>query len=107
MIMVDPLGFFDTLFFTRTNTVYISEGVPRFYAMGEAAIPAGRVSAGQGVQAQDQRQANLERVVAELAAENREARAELAKLADVMGKILKEMAGRAARLERVAELGKV
>ncbi|XP_042067142.1 uncharacterized protein LOC121810441 [Salvia splendens] len=63
MFMVDPPGLFDIQIFTRTNALYIREGVPRFYAMGEAAVPAGRVIAEQGGQAQEQRQANLERAV--------------------------------------------
>lgn len=92
LYMVDPPGLFDTLFCTCTNTVYTREGVPRFYAIGEEAIPVGQVIAGQGAQAQGQRQANLERAVAGLAVENREARAEVARLANVMENILKELA---------------
>ena len=45
MFMVDPPSLFDIQFFTHTNTVYIREDVPYIYAMGEAAIPAGRVIA--------------------------------------------------------------
>ncbi|XP_042051509.1 uncharacterized protein LOC121796796 [Salvia splendens] len=95
--MVDPPGPFDTPFFVRTNTVYIREGALHFYGMGEEAIPARRVAAGQGAQVQAQRQANLERVVAELVEENRQARAELTRLTKVVESILKELArGRTA-----------
>ncbi|XP_047949304.1 titin-like [Salvia hispanica] len=50
----------------------------------------GRV--GQNEQAQGQRQANLERVVAELAEENRQSRAEMARLTSLMESVLKELA---------------
>ncbi|XP_041997721.1 uncharacterized protein LOC121747688 isoform X1 [Salvia splendens] len=66
-IMVDPPGLFDTPFFVRTNAVYMRQGVPHFYAMGEEAIPTGRTTASQGTQDQEQRQERLEKAVEELA----------------------------------------
>ena len=96
MYMVDAPGLFDIPFFVRTNLVYYREGVPQFYQMGEA--PGGRAQQGQEVQAapsdqaQRLRQENLERAVTELAEENRQSRAEMAKLKTLMESILKELA---------------
>ncbi|XP_047943049.1 histone chaperone ASF1-like [Salvia hispanica] len=96
MYMVDAPGLFDIPFFVRTNLVYYREGVPQFYPMGEA--PGGRAQqvqegqAGQIDQAQRLRQENLERAVTELAEENRQSRAEMAKLTTLMESILKELA---------------
>ena len=64
--------------------------------MGEA--PGGRAQQGQEVQAapidqaQRLRQENLERAVTELAEENRQSRAEMAKLTALMESVLKELA---------------
>ncbi|XP_047981253.1 uncharacterized protein LOC125222592 [Salvia hispanica] len=96
MYMVDSPVLFDVPFFVRTNIVYYREGVPQFYPMGE--VPGGRAQqgqegqVGQNEQAQGQRQANLERVVAELAEENRQSRAEMARRTNLMESVLKELA---------------
>ena len=94
--MVDSPGLFDIPFFVCTNIMYYREGVLQFYPMGET--PGGRAQqgqegrVGQNEQAQGQRQANLERVVAELAEENRQSRAEMARLTSLMEIVLKELA---------------
>ena len=96
MYMVDSPSLFDVPFFVLTNIVYYREGVPQFYPMGE--VPGGRAQqgqegqVGQNEQAQRQRQANLERAVAELAEENRQSRAEMARLTNLMESVLKELA---------------
>ncbi|XP_042059484.1 coiled-coil domain-containing protein 96-like [Salvia splendens] len=76
----------------KSKQVKCGKGIPRFYAMGEEAIPAGRATAAQGTPAQEQRQERLEKTVAELADDNRKARAELSRLATVVEGILKELA---------------
>ena len=90
MYMVDSPGLFDIPFFVRTNIVYYREGVPQFYPMGE--VPGGRTQIGKNEQAQGQRQANLERAIAELAEENSQSRAEMARLTSLMKSVLKELA---------------
>ena len=94
--MVDSPGLFNIPFFVRTNVVYYREGVPQFYPMGE--VLGGRAQqgqegrVGQNEQVQGPRQESLERAVAELAEENRQSRAEMARLTILMESILKEVA---------------
>ncbi|XP_042041259.1 uncharacterized protein LOC121786698 [Salvia splendens] len=68
----------------EASTLVAPQGAPQFYAMGEEAIPTGRVAAAQEVSEQEQRRESMEKAMEEVKEENQQLKAEVVRLASVM-----------------------